>query len=185
MIQIHALRERRDEAPAASGGRGMAGGGEKLRFAVGVFEDVARLRSAVDDLIDLGLDPRDLCLAGSRAAVERGNARQWAGPSQALEVKPLHNQPTVLAVLAGGGSSWDVDSPVVDALREGGCGCSPPAPGAEVWSAIGDNLRKGALLLMAQLPSAALQDQAVRALLRHSRHPVHAEEFFRTGRKSG
>jgi hypothetical protein len=163
----------------------MAGGGEKLRFAVGIFNDLARLRKAVDDLIDLGLDPRDLCLAGSRAAVERGNAKEWAGASRTLEVKPLHHHGNVLAMLAGGGSSWDVDSPVVKALKEGGRGSSPPAPGAEVWSAIGDNLREGALLLMAKLPSAALQDQAVRALLRHSHHPVHAEEFFHIGRKSG
>jgi hypothetical protein len=181
MIQIHALRKCRDEAPAASGGRGMAGGGEKLRFAVGVFEDAARLRKAVDELIDLGLDPRELCVAGNRAAIERGNADGWAGAPYVPELKQLHNNANVMAVLAGG-SLGDADSPAVSALRDGGHS-SPTAPGAEVWSAISECLRKGALLLMAKLPSAALQDQAVRTLLRHSHHPVHAEEFFRIARK--
>ena len=56
----------------------MAKGGEKVRFAMALFDEPGRLSKAVEELLGLGLDPSCICLAGERPAVEKNNTGFWA-----------------------------------------------------------------------------------------------------------
>ena len=158
----------------------MAGEGAKLRVAMGIFEDPPRLDRAAGVLLRLGLDPADLCFAAGRAAAAVGGhpwIEPWIPAGQTAQMLwfqyrgAAHDAP-------GGWIASKAATLIAEALDSASASRPYHAPGSGVWTTIDAHLARGALLLVARLPSPALQDQAVRALLRHSRQPVHAEEFF-------
>jgi hypothetical protein len=155
----------------------MAQDGEKVRYAMGLFYDLPLLKTAASALFDLGLDPRQLCLAGERVAVESGNAGVWTRPEHTPHIIPLPRAKTVLGVLTNG-TVWGAETPIAQALEAGAQAKPQRLPATNFWDVISEHLSSGALLLIARVPTARFQDEAMRALLRYSRHPVHAEEFF-------
>ncbi len=152
--------------------------GEKTRFAMGLFDDLPRLKTAVRDLTGLGLHPSNMCVAGERAAVENSNAEAWAGLEHVARFIPSQSGKIVLSVIPEA-TFWDANIPILRAFEE------VPRPHAgsslltDTWASIGDRLSKGTLLLVTLVPSVALQNEAMRILLRYSRYPVHADEFLR------
>jgi hypothetical protein len=158
----------------------MAGAGAKLRVAMGIFEDPPRLEQAAGALLRLGLDPADLCLAAGRAAAAAGGEpllEPWISVGQTARMLWFQYRGEARAA-----SDCAIVSKTAMVIAETLDAASVPlpcrSPDSAIWTTIDAHLAKGDLLLVARLPSAALQDQAVRALLRHSRQPVHAEEFF-------
>lgn len=151
--------------------------GERTRFAMGLFDDVPRLKTAVIDLVALGLAPANLCLAGQRAAVENGNAEGWAGAEHVARVVSLGRGAIVLGVISET-AVWHVNTPIARTL-EARAQARATSAMTTSWDVIIDHLDNGALLLIVLVPSASLQNEAMRILLRHSRYPVHADEFFR------
>lgn len=154
----------------------MAEYGGKIRYAMGLFEDVPSLKRAAAALVGLGIAPPSLCVAGDSAAVEATGTESWAETGGSPAVLPLHHDGGVLGVLAEGAPLWSRDTP---AARSLGAKASESFHATDIWTAVTPHLCRGALLLIAQAPSAALQDEAMRILLRYSRYPVHAEEFIR------
>jgi hypothetical protein len=149
----------------------------KLRVAMGVFDNLVDLNAAVVALTDLGLEGRNLCLVTSRATVPPGATELWSPAGQTSH----------LACFQFGAAGRDASEAgfaarmtcliagALDAIAALG---SHRLRGSHVWSTIDVQLSQGALLLAASAPSAELQNRAVRALLRYSPHPVHAEEFL-------
>jgi hypothetical protein len=152
--------------------------GAKLRFAMGVFEDLARLNSAADALMDLGLDPADLCFMVERAVAPADTANVWMPAEQNSHVAWFQHRGPALAAPPGGWFAGNAAWLIAAAIEAAVTSRPYRSPASDVWSTMSTHLADGALLLVARLPSASLQDQAVRALLRYSRQPVHAEEFF-------
>lgn len=156
----------------------MAAEGAKVRFAMGVFEDLARLDRAADALIALGLDPTDLCFVTGREAACVNTAGRWIPAEQTSQMVWFQYDAQALAAAPGGWFATRAASLIAQALDLVAAPRSYRSPVSDVWSTINTHLANGALLLVALLPSPSLQDQAVRALLRYSHQPVHAEEFF-------
>lgn len=154
----------------------MAESGAKIRFAMGFFREPRGLREAIGALVGLGLDECDIGLAGERSALERNGAGHWA--DRTATVLTL-SQPAALPVLClfHHEAAWAADAPIMRALRGDACGQPGCLTVTDFWRGLHDRLRAGDMLLIVKVPSAALQDAAMRALLRHSDHPVHAEEF--------
>jgi hypothetical protein len=151
----------------------MAESGDKFRFAMGLFNELPRLGRAVDALQGLGLDSDSMCLAGPRAVVERGSVLYCAsGASRLVLIAVSASRPGL-----GETELWATDGPVLRALQLNRRFDLARSLAEDIWAELGEELRKGALLLIAKGSSAALQDQVVRALLRHSLHPVHSEEL--------
>jgi hypothetical protein len=163
--------------PQPEGRWAMVEDGERTRFAMALFDDVPRLKTAAIDLVALGLAPANLCLAGERAAVENGNAQAWAGPEHVARLVPLGRGTIVLSVI-GETAMWHVNTPIARTL-EARAQASATTAMTTGWDFIIDHLDNGALLLIALVPTAPVQNEAMRILLRYSRHPVHADEFFR------
>ena len=156
----------------------MAEVGEKTRFAMALFDDGPRLKAAAKDLVGLGLSPSSLCVAGDRAAIESGSADGWAGPDHTARIIPPERGRIALSIIPNH-ISWHANALIVQELEERTHAFAPSAPTTNSWDIIVEHLLKGALLLVALVPTAGLQNDAMRILLRYSRYPVHAEEFFR------
>jgi hypothetical protein len=153
----------------------MGAGSAKLRFALAVFEDLGRLNRAASALLDLGLDPADLCFVSGRKAAPASCWVPVERTSQALWFQ--HGYPG-LSAPSGDCLARRAASLITPMLERTGAPPSYRSPVYSVWSITNAHLAQGELLLIARLPTPSLQDQATRALLRYSREPVHAEEFF-------
>lgn len=160
----------------------MAEAGPKIRVAIGIFDDIARLTTAAEALIALGIDPRSLCLAADRKIQPDSAALRWANARETSRFAWF--QPLDAATDAPD-VPWDQRAiDVIAETLEAGAFSSYMARSSDVWGTISTHVSEGALLLAALLQSASLQDQAVRALLLYSPHPVHAEEFSAPARPS-
>jgi hypothetical protein len=153
----------------------MAEAGPKIRVAIGVFNDIARLTAAADALIALGLAPMSLCLAAERTTKLPSAALHWAATENSWRFAWFHH-PDAAADASGARQDRRVVDLIAEALEAAGARSHWPHS-SDGWSTINTHVSEGALLLAALVPSAPLQDQAVRVLLRHSPYPVHAEEF--------
>jgi hypothetical protein len=160
---------------AAEGTGPMAEACPKIRVAIGVFNDIARLTAAADALIALGLAPMSLCLAVERTTKLPSAALPWAATENCWRFAWFQRL-DAHADASGASPDHRVVDLVAEALEAAGARSHWPRS-SDGWSTINTHLSKGALLLAALVPSAPLQDQAVRVLLRHSPYPVHAEEF--------
>lgn len=176
------LRSNRDTAhwPQRQGTGAMAEKPAKLRVAMGVFDDLPHLNAAAVTLSDLGLEGENLCFVTDRAAVPPSAGEFWTVAGQTSRLVCFQYAPTPpsdsralfaarMACLIAGALN------TVSAFK------SQNLRAFHLWSAIDAQLSQGALLLAALAPSTALQDRAVRILLRYSPHPVHAEEFLQPG----
>jgi hypothetical protein len=154
----------------------MAKDGGKVRYAMGLFEDAPSLKRAAAALVSVGIEPPSLCVAGERATIETSGAIDWAGDGHSPRIISLEDEHTVLGIVADSEPLWSLDTPLASAIGSHARGL---IHSADIWGSIVPHLARGAMLLIAQAPSAALQDEAMRIFLRYSRYPVHAEEFIR------
>jgi hypothetical protein len=153
----------------------MAAADARLRLAIALFEDEAQRDKALAALLALGLENAALCCVDSGAAPVHGNAGREGLPAQVCRVTlPPRGVRSQAAAREETPPGW-----AAFVIGEAADGLRLPAPA--IGAAMLAHLEKGAFLLMASLPSASLQDEAVRVLLRFSRHPVHAEEVFIAG----
>jgi hypothetical protein len=158
----------------------MAAPDARLRLAIAVFEDEAQRDKALAALLALGLETAALCCVDGGAAPVRGNAGRGGRPAQVCRMAlPPEGARSHAAACEDAPPGWAACVIGETGGGEMAGGHRPPAPA--IGAAMMAHLEKGAFLLMACLPSASLQDQAVRVLLRFSRHPVHAEEIFIPG----
>jgi hypothetical protein len=156
----------------------MAAGTSKLRFAIGIFEDLAGLGRAADALVDLGLDPADLCFVARPGPALDDATGRWVLAERTSQTLWFQHADPGLSASSGDCLAIRAASLITPML---GATVAPPAyrsPVYDVWSTMNTHLAEGEFLLVARLSSPSLQDQATRALLRYSRRPVHAEEFF-------
>lgn len=152
------------------------------RLAIGFFADLDQLEAVREELLELGFDPADLCVAGrasllaSVAPGMRKNCVAWNGPdkrSDAIKsfVRAKRNQavlcgsPLIIETLTGIASS----SPAVAMGHHG-------LPSA-LRECLGDQVSHGGLALLIDCRTSAQQDQGCRCLLRHSSQSVQTLEF--------
>ena len=157
-----------------------SGTDNKLRLATAAFYDADRLAGALRDFVLLGLLPDDLWLLTDDG---RDDAR--AALRRALEACG-----SLFAQLSEGIISASIipevplifctDTPVLHVLRQArtamGTTCLEALLQGEVGEEIKGHVRSGAIIAMAKADTPKLQDNCVRALLRHSLHTVHSEE---------
>jgi hypothetical protein len=148
----------------------------KLRLAMGMFDDLARMNAAAVALTDLGLEAKNLCFVTDRATVLPDSAGLWSAAGQTARLVCFQYAATP-ADASGNRLSTRAVCLMAGALDAAGAFSSHSLRASHVWSAVNTQLARGALLLTALVPNSPLQDRAVRLLLRHSPHPVHAEEF--------
>lgn len=168
-----ATPESRTEPSSGKESWAMAEYGDKFRFAMGLFDEFPRLDRAMDELINLGLSAESMCLAGLRAALDRGTVLYFSKDATRpalVAMRPALGEDSETAL-------WATDGPVWKALQHKSRADAARSLADDIAVALGAHMRKGAVLVIARGSSAALQDQVVRALLRHSLHPVHSEEM--------
>lgn len=158
----------------------MSGTGNKLRLAIAAFYDGDRLAGALRDFVLLGLLPDDLWLL-----TDDGRAEARAALRRALDAGG-----SLFVRLSEGTFSDSIspeiplifctDTPVLHVLQQArtamGTTCLETLLQGEVGEEIMAHVRNGAIIAMAKADTPRLQDQCVRALLRHSLHTVHSEE---------
>jgi hypothetical protein len=156
----------------------MGAGSAKLRFSMAVFEDLARLDMAANVLVDLGLDPMDLCCVARREAAPGDAAGHWVLVERTSQGLWFQRSNPRLSAPSRDSLARRAASLIAPMLETSGAAPSHRSPVYSVWRIMNAHPARGELLLIARLPTPSLQDQATRALLRYSREPVHAEEFF-------
>ncbi len=158
----------------------MSGTGNKLRLAIAAFYDADRLAGALRDFVLLGLLPDDLWLLTDD---ERADAR--AALLRALEVcgslfVQLSEGTISASIIPEVPPIFCTDTRILHILRQArtttGASCLEALLQDEVGEKIKAHVKSGAIIIIAQADTPRLQDQCVRALLRHSLHTVHSEE---------
>ena len=158
----------------------MSGTGNKLRLAIAAFYDADRLADALRDFVLLGLLPNDLLLltdhgrdtarAALRRALEACGSLLIRLPEGTIPASTIPEVPLISCT----------DTPVLHVLRQArtatGATCLEALLRGEVGDELKAHVRNGAIIAMAKADTPKLQDQYVRALLRHSLHTVHSEE---------
>ena len=150
----------------------------KVRVAMGMFDDDLRLGRALLELARLGIYARAVCLIGKRAALE---ATRLAGDEAGPRLLPVDGFASLSSLAAAVAAPFGFDGAALQALQHDLDDTRRQPPGRYSRECLEDRLRSGALLLIALVPTARLQDAAVRVLLRHSQYRVHTEEFLRGG----
>jgi hypothetical protein len=150
--------------------------GDKVRLAMGMFDDDLRLRRALLEFARLGVEARNVCLIGKRAALEAARITGSECGPRLLPVEAFASPLSLASVVA---APFGLDGAVLQALQHDRDESEWPMPGRYSREPLEERLRCGALLLIARMPNARLQDGAVRVLLRHSQYRVHTEEFLR------
>jgi hypothetical protein len=149
----------------------------KVRFAMGVFEDLPQLDKAATALIALGLDPAGLCFAAARAALAPADDSLWVLAEHTPQLSWFEYRGRTPRGPSEDKSEKSAVALSVAALNEAIAASRRRSPASDVWNTINPHLENGAFLLVAPRLTAAQQEQATRTLLRHSRQPVHAGEF--------
>ena len=154
---------------------------DPFRLAIGVFHEPQRLESAITDLFADKLDPRDICLIGTRQAFDR------LMPMSAVAAVPNHGRALLtgqfqpLSPLA---ENQDVVATCGDLLRtllshakwHGGARTLPSSPLQELLARSSEHIGRGAIALLVSAPDPLLQHRSSRILLRHSAHTVQTHE---------
>jgi len=153
---------------------------DRTRFSIAVFYDIDRLVAALAALAALGIDTDDLWL-GARpgqfdlgtplhdALAKRGDGFQTLISQTAALESPTSATPLcatkgrVLEFLQT--TRWQNGKTCLESLLEGNTG-----------GILQNHADKGAVILIARMASASLQDQGMRILLRHSLHMVYSRE---------
>jgi|GEM_PF-4809741 len=153
---------------------------DMFRLAIGVFFDAERLESAVADLRADGITPGQLCLAGTREAVD--------GLAVALPRPPGAGLTVLTGHLLGSAPPDDLelvatDGRLVHALLEYARPEEACLAQASTWrladllAGLASHFREGAVALLVCAPDVGAQRRSSRVLLRHSAHTVQTHEF--------
>ena len=152
-------------------------GTAKLRVAVGVFHDIAKLRDAVDDLAVAGPRGGDVVLLCDSGAMN-GLLDQATGPISDLNVHLLVRD------------SDNKTNPIQASLRDGGLVSNLSRDQIlhfETWIDVhlADNLDQqlkcGGCLLLCPVLTAESEQSVSNVLLHHSSHPVQLHDIRPAG----
>jgi hypothetical protein len=154
---------------------------DTFRLASGVFYEPAKLTSAITDLHANGFTRRNMCVAGTRDALEL--VMQRAGstlPALATldyrRVWPLYSQVDDVEVVATNGAL------LRKLLEKSARSYGDPASTSswllpDLFTRYSDHMRRNAVVLLVNAADSAQQHSSSRILLRHSAHPVQTHEF--------
>ena len=147
-----------------------------FRLAIGVFYDARALTGAIGELLADGVAGAEMCLAGTRQAIDTLAASDRA-------VASSMGKPQVLALQLGNFEVVVTEGPLLRALlehNEAADGGSPPAHNwrlPDLFDGLADHLRSGAIALLVSRSDFGLQRRGSRILLRHTAHTVQTHEF--------
>lgn len=161
----------------------MAGGSRMYRLTIAAFDDPERLWDALEELQANRFTSRDLCLAGTPAAIDTmrraldiKHGRRHGLASLFVDVAPIVSICADVKLVA-------TASPLMAGLING----SPDAArrhSTECWltprlcAILIDHMKDGAVLLSASADSTAQQTVSSRILLKQSRHSVQSHDFM-------
>lgn len=154
-----------------------------FRLAIGVFYEAQRLASAMGELLADGVTAAELCLVGTRQAIEAlapiasaaavvGDGR---GPA-AAQVRPLAPHVNGLELFA-------TDGQLLCSLLEHTEASDSGSSATHNWllpdlfGGLTDHLRGGALALLVSAADFGRQRRGSRILLRNTAHTVQTHEF--------
>ena len=157
--------------------------GQRLRHAVGVFHQVVRLRTGLDDLIAAGIEREALCLAGQQTLMETlRQAEPTAGGGQAFFALSAE-----MVLVDGGGqrvpvqlSSGERCASLLATLDRS---ATPGDPWLGRWliprhaRTLEAHLVAGRYLLWVHIRDADDEKRVCTILLRHSEFPVQVHDL--------
>ncbi len=160
---------------------GTSGTSTKLRLAIAAFYDVERFAGALRDIVLLGLLPDNLwLLTDSDHSEARAALRRALAACRSL-IAELSENTITASLIPDALSVFCTDTPVFHLLRQArtstGATCLEALLQGEAGEEIKTHVRKGAMLAVTKAETPTLQDHCVRALLRHSLHTVHSQEW--------
>jgi hypothetical protein len=147
-----------------------------FRLAIGVFYECQGLASAVRELLADGVAAAEMCLAGTRKAIDAFAATDCAAASSMGKPQPLVPQISGLEVVV-------TDGPLLRSLLEHAEAAEGNNPAAHNWrlpdlfDGLRDHLRSGAIALLVSASDFGLQRRGSRILLRHTADTLQTHEF--------
>ena len=159
----------------------MGDASNSFRLAIGVFYEPQRLESAIGELHADSLSTHELCLAGTRQALEA--LEQTASDSPSTGYKALFKNLQPLAPLIENAEMVATAGDLLRALLEHAKTNERNSPFAKFWrlpeifGGLTGELRDGAVALLVSAPDPDQQRRSSQILLRHSAHTVQTHEF--------
>jgi hypothetical protein len=152
-----------------------------FRLAIGVFYEPERLQRAIADLGADGVSEGQLCLVGTREAVDALRPR----PARALPngMGQLVGRLQALAPVGEHLALFATDCHLLHGLLEhtaanrAGTGAAHSWHLPDLFAGLAGHLRAGAVVLLVGAPDIGAQRRISRILLRHSAHTVQTHEF--------
>jgi hypothetical protein len=146
---------------------------DTYRLAIGVFHVPHDLRSAVGELAADGFSAQEICLAGKRQVLEAALPERVAEGTLRLQSLNLPGQGPELAATSGATLNMVLQqSSSTDANASAAASFWP-----DLCRALGEDMRRGRIVLCVSARDAALQARSSRILLRHSTQSVQTFEF--------
>lgn len=137
------------------------------RIAIGDFSDPARLRQAINELVDGAVPRSQLCAAFDQ---KRTRLEAWEEPQSDSPAGELLEDVELVCVPEGGEQIVATTGHFLTLDFKRGMP-------REMIEQMRGHLRSGAVLLLVKALSQAQLAQAARILLRHSSHHVHSLEL--------
>jgi hypothetical protein len=149
---------------------------QRMRFAIGVFYDANRLRSALTGFWQLGLTANEIWLAGQQQALDRARALL----SGHADLNMLLDNAAVFGKRRDKARPSAAEGPIKPLLQ------NSVTPGKECFiesvlqgdmgMVLQDHVEKGGIISATKTHSPAVQDQCIRILLRTSLDKVYSQE---------
>jgi hypothetical protein len=151
---------------------------QKCRFALTVFDDTERLRSAINDFIAAGWSDNQLCLAGIRSALDAMSTSLVDGDLSHTGLTSLLTRVEERRMSADGPPIFASSGPILDEIAR------PPSSKlygfhfpSHLPAPLARRIEAGAVALIVNSTSANQQDLSARILLRHAIHDILTHEF--------
>ncbi len=159
----------------------MATQAQRIRFAIAVFYDHARLMNALSGFLGLGLGADDIWLAGKEPLMGHGSELHHAltnrndGASRLLDdVYTLDALPSKTTFCATTGPALKAFQHTSDEQRDRLS--RDVFLTGDIGAALKEHAEKDAIIAVAVTSTPELQDECVRILLRTSLHKVYSQE---------
>jgi len=167
-------------APIGAGLPMMGMDDDRARFSIAVFYDIDRLLAALAAFEALGIDANDLWLGARPGQFDLGTPLHDALAKRGDSFQTLISQTAALASPASDKPLCATKGRVLEFLQttrlQNGKTCLESLLEGNTGGILQDHADKGAVILIARMGSASLQDQGMRILLRHSLHMVYSRE---------
>lgn len=169
----------------------MAEGSKRFRFALGVFDTPWHLQKALSDLTAAGWVDNQLCLAGTRSALDTISTSVGDGELAHTRLTSLLARLEARRMSADGPAIFASSGPVLDAI---GKPASQRATTSKVYefsfpshlpASLARHIEAGAVALIVNSTSASQQDLSTRILLRYATHDILAHEFTQAPSSGG